>query len=166
MLSVTGDIVDEANVKSFTAGRQFGLKNFDFTLRVKNLGNNHIQPQGSIVITNFWGTTIDEVPLDGESIIPKMTKKMVTEWNPGRALFGRYTATLVTTYGFSKKLTLTDSTSFWVITWQSIILIGILLLFFISVIWKYRRIIILICKRLPVKIFKKIVGVFKINRVG
>lgn len=166
MLSVTGDIVDEASVKSFEASRQFGLKNFDFTIRVKNSGNNHIRPQGSIIITNFWGTTIDEIPLDGESIIPKMTKKMVTEWNPGRALFGRYTATLVTTYGFTKKLTLTETTSFWVMTWQSIVLIIIMLVFLISVIYKYRRIIKLICKRLPIKIFQKIIQILKIKRAA
>ena len=164
MLSVTGDIVDEASVQSFKVDRQFGLKNFDFTVRVKNTGNNHIRPQGSIVITNFWGTQIDEIALDGESIIPKMTKKMVTEWNPGKAMFGRYTATMVTTYGFTKKLTLSESTNFWVMTWQSVILLSILVVFFMSVLWKYKRIIYLICTRLPVMIFRKIIELIRFKR--
>lgn len=149
LLSVVGDIVDEAKISTFTIKRETGNKNFDLNLRMKNTGNNHIKPEGTIVVTNLMGTQIDEIPLEGETILPNMTKKMVTAWDPQRFLFGRYSATIVLKYGFDNKQTLTTSSSFWVINWYLIFLILLLLGSLVYYLRKYRKSILLAIKNFP-----------------
>lgn len=113
LLRVSGNVKEEANVVSFTTSKNFYEKGpIDINLRVKDTGNNHIRPKGTIVITNIFGQKVDEITLNGLNVLPGATRKMITEWKPKGGLANRYTATLVATYGQQNK-SLSASTSFY-----------------------------------------------------
>jgi len=55
---VSGDIVEKAEVREFSAGGRFFLKSpINFTLRIANSGNVHFAPKGEIVVSN-WGKNV------------------------------------------------------------------------------------------------------------
>lgn len=123
-------------IETFSAPGRSEAAPIDFTLRVKNDGNVHIRPKGTIIITNLFGQKVDEIPLEGANVLPGATRKMDTAWEKDNAL-GSYTATLVATYG-QQSLPLTAATKFNVISNTALILVIaiviIALLFIISLI--------------------------------
>lgn len=136
LLRVSGDVTENATIETFTAPRYSQTTPLNFTLRLKNNGNTHIRPKGTIVITDIFGKKVDELPLNGQNVLPGVVRKMDTEWNKPNAL-GYYTATLVATYG-EQNLPLTAATKFFVASPTAIILISIgviaAILFIISLI--------------------------------
>lgn len=141
MLSISGNINDSAKVDSFTVKPTLN-KNYEFNLIVKNNGNNHIKPQGKIVISNLLGHKVDEVDLVGENTLPGVKRRMITSWEPGKFLFGRYTATVVSTYGSTiPELSLSAVTTFWVIRWPAILLLLLTIIFIIGFIYYLRYVI-------------------------
>lgn len=113
MLRVSGNVEERAEPISFEA-ITYG-NNVDFVLRVKNNGSNHIKPKGTIVVHNLLGRKVAEIPLSAENVLPGAVRKMTTEWNPEKTMFGRYNASLVSTYGERGNKPLTASISFVVI---------------------------------------------------
>ena len=134
LLTVTGNVKEAASVTSFNAEEsfaQYGPVKFD--LITKNEGNVHEQPTGTIVITNMFGKTVKTIPLNTANVLPGAERLVTTSWDETN-LIGRYTATLVATYGqistsAQNQLHLTASTTFVVfplyILW---ILIGIIVI--------------------------------------
>lgn len=102
LLRVSGNVSEQAILESFTAPSYLQKGPVMFSARVKNEGNVHIMPQGTIVIKNMFGKKVDEIPFDGRNVLPSAIRKMDTTWDAER-LLGRYTATLVSTYGQQKK---------------------------------------------------------------
>jgi hypothetical protein len=115
LMRVSGAIKEEATSEEFTTESsftQYGPVNF--ILRTKNTGNVHVQPRGSIVITNIFGRKVATIPLNGATALPGSVRKTVTEWGE-KNLIGRFTATLVAQYGQTntgEPKTFTSSTSF------------------------------------------------------
>ncbi|OQA03720.1 MAG: hypothetical protein BWY68_00666 [bacterium ADurb.Bin400] len=112
MVSVSGDIREEAVIESFSPINNLVDGFVDFDLRMKNKGNSHIRPEGTIVITNFWGKKVGEVALESENVLPSATRKMMTRWQPNKLLIGRYTATLVSSYGEKHNTPISATTAF------------------------------------------------------
>lgn len=85
-LTVTGDIIEQAAISSFglDSSRKvvLGLP-LNFSARVANQGNIHLQPFGKITLTNWLGQK-NEVPINQErrSIIPNNTRRFDVVW-PG-----------------------------------------------------------------------------------
>ncbi len=114
LLRVSGNVKEEANIETFDTDKNYYEKSpVNFGLRVKNTGNNHIRPQGTLVITNLFGQKITELPLNGLNVLPDAVRKMDTRWEFSAFLANRYTATLVATYGQQNK-PLSASTSFYI----------------------------------------------------
>lgn len=112
LLRVSGNVREEAVVESFKANKSYFDKGpVTFELRLKNNGNNHVRPKGTIVITNMFGQKVTEVSLNGLNVLPGAIRKMDTKWSFTALLANRYTATLVATYGQQNK-SLSASTSF------------------------------------------------------
>lgn len=136
LLRVSGNIEENAAIETFEAPARSQSGPVDFTLRVKNDGNVHIRPKGTIIITNLFGQKVDEIPLEGANVLPGATRLMTTTWDKNNIL-GSYTATLVATYG-QQSLPLTAATKFNVISNTALILMvviaGTLVLFIISLI--------------------------------
>lgn len=114
LLRVSGDVVEDSKIETFSAPVYSKQGPVTFTLRLKNEGTTHIRPNGTIVITNMFGQKVDEVPLNGLNVFPGVIRKMETDWNREN-LLGQYTATLVATYG-QQNLPLTSVTKFTVIS--------------------------------------------------
>lgn len=114
MLRVSGNVEEKAESISFEA--KVNVNNVDFILRVKNDGKNHIKPNGIIVVHNLLGRKVAEIPLSAENVLPGAVRKMTTKWQPDKQLFGRYNASLISTYGERDNKSLTASTSFVVVS--------------------------------------------------
>lgn len=112
LLRVSGNVKEEANLLTFKSDKSYYEKGpVSLTLRVKDIGNNHIRPKGTIVVTNLFGQKVAEIDLNGLNVLPGAIRKMDTVWKPKGFLASRYTATLVSTYGTNSK-SLSSSTSF------------------------------------------------------
>lgn len=143
LLRVSGDIVEDATIESFSAPAYSKSGPVSFDLRVKNNGTTHIRPKGSIIITNLFGKKIDEIPLNGFNVFPQAIRKMTTDWSREN-IAGHFTATLVATYGQQNK-PLTAATNFTVISPLTAILliIGVMagIIFILSLITGKNRIL-------------------------
>lgn len=87
-----------------------------------NLGNIHMEPAGRVVVTNFRGKTVAEIPIEkGWVVMPDASRRTQVDWDPGFQ-FGRFTARAEIEYG-SEKRQLTLARSFWVFPWQVVVAI-------------------------------------------
>ncbi|PIY00129.1 hypothetical protein COZ22_00985 [bacterium (Candidatus Howlettbacteria) CG_4_10_14_3_um_filter_37_10] len=125
LLRVSGNVKEEASVESFKASGYSEKAPIKLDLRVKNSGRNHIKPKGSIIITNILGQKVDEIQVEGENVLPGAIRKMTTEWKTNKFLAGRYTATLVATYGEKNDKPLSATVSFFVMTKTTAYALGI-----------------------------------------
>lgn len=149
LLRVPGNITESANVESFrsTADRLSHLP-AHFELRIRNLGNVHLHPEGSVIIRNMFGSEVAKIQANPRqaAVLPNSIRRLDPAWAntfeevPPGALselrnewrnfgIGRYTAEVHATYG-GQRGELTAQTTFWVIPWQLLltIVVGILLL--------------------------------------
>lgn len=110
LLNVNGDVKESATVDQFTAVAAADGSKVDFTLRFKNDGNSHVKPAGNIVITNWLGSKVAELPIESENVLPGSYRKITTTWQSPGFLFGKYVATAEGTYG--TKGTFNASTEF------------------------------------------------------
>jgi hypothetical protein len=141
LLRISGNVVEKAQIDSFDAPKFSKKGPVIFTLRVKNDGTTHINPGGTIIVTDMFGKKVDELPLMSANVFPGSIRKMLTPWEkPG--VLGQYTATLVATYG-QQNLPLTAATKFTVVSPTAAILLLVAVvgggLFLISVISGRRR---------------------------
>lgn len=99
LLKISGDTIEEATIESFTPQQSF----YEYgpvvlEARVKNTGNIHVKPSGTISITNMFGQKVASVTLDSKNVLPGAVRKLESTWDTKWRL-GRYTATLVMIYG-------------------------------------------------------------------
>lgn len=140
LMRVSGNVKEDASVESFTTDKKYYQSSpVNFSLRVKDNGNNHIRPKGTILITNMFGQKITEIPLNGLNVLPGAIRKMDTNWSFSALLANRFTATVVATYGQQDK-SLSSSTSFYVFPMYLLITCGIIILLIIMIILGRKRI--------------------------
>lgn len=140
LLRVSGNIKEEATVESFSSDKTYYEKSpVNLSLRVRDTGNNHLRPKGTIVITNIFGQKIAELPLNGLNVLPGAIRKMDTEWKFSAFLANRYTATLVATYGQQNK-PLSATASFIIFPRVLAIVVGAILLVIILMILGRKRV--------------------------
>lgn len=111
LMRVSGALTEKVKVENFSADKnyyQYGP--VKFALKTKNEGNVHVAPTGTIVITDIFGKKVKEIPLTSANVLPNASRSINTNWED-KNMVGRFTATLVATYG-QQKQTLTASTTF------------------------------------------------------
>lgn len=153
-LRVAGPINEQAKIESFVVGKDevksqaaggsteltpalFILGGpIKFDTRIKNEGNVHVKPTGSITIADMFGRKVATLPLDSRNVLPDSIRKFRSEWKP-QFLMGKYTATVALDYG-DKKQNLTATTTFFAISKEAAIALGVLLLLLI-IMFKGRR---------------------------
>ena len=149
-LRVSGNVVTKASIIELSALQNGQKKDFfekgpiDFLLRIRNKGNVHIKPSGTLRVTNTFGneTAVLSVNKNAGSILPQSVRRFAERLNKS-SLFGRYKTEANIQYeGKNLSRTLT----FWVIPYKLIaILLGILILLIIGLrsgMKKYNRHII------------------------
>lgn len=171
LVNVTGNIKEEMSVESFRALSHDNLiyaqetSYFDrlpvnFELRVRNEGSVHVQPTGSIRVTNILGNTVASVPLNPAMgrVLPSSVRKIRSSWGPedlpmnagfftdiqsewkGFAI-GKYTAVADASYG-AKHQRLSASVSFWVIPWRLLLAAFLALIILIVLLKGYNRMVV------------------------
>lgn len=111
LLQIAGKTKEEASLESFSTKKslwEYGP--VEFETRIKNTGNVHLKPVGSIIITNIFGKKIATFETERRNVLPEAIRKIAGSWDQ-RLLLGKYTATAIFTYGTQSKI-LTASTTF------------------------------------------------------
>jgi len=88
------------------------------TTEIKNQGNYHIRPQGTVTLTSVFGKKVDEEILEEQNIFPE-TSRIFENRLGGKWLFGKYKIELNAVYGETGKI-LTASVFTWIIPWKMI----------------------------------------------
>lgn len=161
LLRVPGNITEEARVESFrsNADRLSHLPAY-FELRIRNLGNVHLHPEGSIVIRDIFGSIVAKVQANPRqaAVLPNSIRRLDPAWaktfeevppgafselrNEWRNFgIGRYTAEVQATYGGQKE-PLTATATFWVIPWQLLCVVAFGILLFIILMKLYNKMVV------------------------
>ena len=119
LLNVSGETKEALTVKEFNTSKSyFQYGPVDFDIRFENSGTVHVKPKGYITITNWLGRKIADIPLPENNVLPSSVRKMEASWNGKWLLNGKYTATLVGSYG-SSNIPLTPTViTFWAFPWK------------------------------------------------
>jgi hypothetical protein len=148
-LRINGAAKEQLNVLTFqtTSGTTTSAKKdffeygpVNFITRIKNNGNVHERPTGTITIKNMLGITTATLSLDQHYVIPTAIRRWyntlgTSQFNP--LLFGPYTATLNASYAGNK--TITATTSFTVFPYKLVIIALVILLVLFLLIFKGRK---------------------------
>lgn len=89
IIRVAGNIRENADLTSFgVVGKSssFSHQPVNFTMSIRNSGNVHVRPKGSIVVKNMWGRVVGTVGINvGEgAVLPNSTRDFQVTW--GEAL--------------------------------------------------------------------------------
>jgi hypothetical protein len=122
LLRISGNVSENAVIENFDTPPYSQAGPITLSLRLKNNGNVHIRPKGTIIITNLLGRKVAELPLNGANVLPGAIRKMDTVWDK-KNLLGIFTATMVAAYG-QQNLPLTSAVRFTVISPIAAVLIG------------------------------------------
>lgn len=94
--------------------------------QIKNLGDEHIKPLGTVTVTNMLGGK-EMQPLHENNIFPEAARDyaniMGQKW-----MFGRYEASFQATYGRGNILPLSATMVFWVFPWKLFIVIILIII--------------------------------------
>jgi hypothetical protein len=137
LVSVAGDIIEEASIIDFMPTKSFWESGpVVLETRVENSGNVHFKPSGTIVIKNMFGNEETTINLEERNVLPGTIRKLVNEWSPGFRV-GNFTADLSIVYGPDSAIE-TASTSFIIFPYKIIIpaLLGGILVVFVGI--RYR----------------------------
>jgi hypothetical protein len=106
LLKVAGNLTESADVVEFSTSRARLVPGepIDFSVRVRNTGNVHVRPQGTIQIFRD-NVKVDEVAVndDGLTVLPSSIRKFAASSNKTLPS-GSYTARLTMTYGAGQTL--------------------------------------------------------------
>lgn len=138
LLRIAGDAKEKASISQFSAqSSSIEQGPVDFLLRVKNEGNVHIKPVGTITIADIFGRKVASIPVDSKNILPTAIRQLNATYKE-KNLFGRYTATVSLVYG-TKQQTVTATTAFFIIPWKLIAIILVIVLIIAFLMYKARR---------------------------
>jgi hypothetical protein len=152
-LQVNGAVQQQAKLDDFYAAGSNLIKSgffetgpITFVERIQNQGNIHLEPTGTLVLTNMFGKTVATMRVNGDpkdaanqprNILPASIRRFTQSFGQ-TWLLGRYEAKLNLTYGSGEVIA--ASIVFWVIPYKliALILIGGVALFF-GLRWAIRR---------------------------
>jgi len=130
VLAEIGNAKQQAALTEFRAEPSLDNNRVEFFSSIYNQGNVHLKPKGDITITDMFGRQIGQVPVnrDAAIILPQSQRNFQSSWESGWR-FGKYTATAVLYYG-SPKLEIREVTTFWIIPWQRLIFVILIIAIF------------------------------------
>jgi hypothetical protein len=128
-----------AEVTEFQAKTMFEQGPIQLQVRIRNSGNVHIKPQGTITIKNMWGSTVAQLPYNSTNgnVLPGSIRKFDSQFE-GKRLFGRYRAELAIQYGDGQ--TLNQTIRFWVIPYKVVLIVlALLVAIVLLIVWLLRQ---------------------------
>ncbi len=137
LMRIGGAVQEKASVvEYYSATPTFAKSSFfetgpiSFVERIRNDGNIHLKPTGTIEVTDMLGRNAGTLRVNGDpnnpqdpprSILPQSIRRFQQTLN-SKWMFGRYTAKMKLTYGVNST-PLESVTTFWVIPYKLILLI-------------------------------------------
>lgn len=151
-LSVNGEVNEAGGLVDFGVENEqkfFTDLPVDFFYRFQNDGGDRVVPQGTVSIKNMLGlkTDIFSANLAESNVLPLSIRRFETSWGTAADVvdetfwghvknqwhqfaFGYYQAELDLTYGSDQEITFAE-TSFWVLPWQLLLVLGLSLFVFV-----------------------------------
>ncbi len=130
LVQVRGEIREHLSLQRFvrTSSSLFGP--IQFEARLKNEGNSHVRPHGSLVIQNLFGRVVwrQAFNLEERVVLPNSVHRFEVNWFDPWAL-GRYNVHLEINYGLRGSL-ISPSISVWSVSWRMVFvyLVGLIIL--------------------------------------
>lgn len=117
LLTLSGEVQESLRVKEFSAPKFSEYGPIPFIIRFENAGTVHVRPMGFVTIADWRGKKVDDIEFPQKNVIPGAVRKVEASWDK-KWLVGRYTATLVGSYG-TENIPLSPSViTFWVFPWK------------------------------------------------
>jgi hypothetical protein len=124
--TVNGALEEKARMTDFSVQNSTGLEGLPVTFRVRfeNTGTTHIKPQGVIRITNIFGRSVAQLPVNPDELrlLPGQSRTLKSDWLKKDAPFfavGPFVASLTVTEPVTE-LVFSSSVRFWLFPWKSI----------------------------------------------
>jgi len=145
LLDVSGDAKVGASVEEFSIsqdkhkGTFFEYGPLDFLARIKNTGNVHFQPTGTITLTDTFGKQVGQLKVNDKkaNVLPDSIRRFEQRYDK-RNMFGRYTAQLKLNYADGKKLN--ASIIFWVLPYKVILaVLAVIILLIVLILLAIKR---------------------------
>lgn len=134
-IAVNGSIVELSQVSKFFANPFSEYGPVKIKTQIKNFGDLHIKPAGTLTITDMFGRTLKTEKLNEVNIFPTAARDYVNSFGQ-KFMIGRFEAKLLASYGKSNNLPLVAAVYFWVFPWK-ISLLVILVIVAAILGWKY-----------------------------
>ena len=140
-IDVSGAIHEEATVSKFAP--EHGFYEYGpatILTQIKNLGDLHIKPLGTMTITDIFGRKLASIPLDEHNIFPQAARDYVTVFGQ-HWMVGPFTVKFVATFGRGGNLPLTAITTFWVFPWKVALVILLIIIAAVMgyMVWKRKK---------------------------
>ncbi|RMD59899.1 hypothetical protein D6821_00100 [Candidatus Parcubacteria bacterium] len=117
--------VEKMQLLDFTSSKNTYLSwPVNLIIKLKNVGNKELTPQGSIFIYNRRGEEVAKLAVNSQkqAITAEAESEFKTEWR-GKKI-GKYKARLELEYGSQNPQTLQDTVYFWVFSWGFLLFFG------------------------------------------
>jgi len=137
LLSISGEVQEKLIVKEFKGPKFQEYGPINFSLRLENQGTVHLRPRGVIAITNWRNHKVADLVIPQQVVMPGAKRIINISW-PKKSLFGRFTATVVGSYGKANQ-PFTASWTFWVWPWKISLLILIIVILLLILIIRGRK---------------------------
>lgn len=142
LLTVNGEINSNLEINNFelTKNKNFySNTDINFLLRLRNTGSIHVRPQGSVVIKNFVGKTVEILSINNEqgAILPNTNRIFNISWIDNDVKFkiisnfinqltdfsfGKFSAKAIVDYGNDQSVE-SEVVYFWMIPWPLILFV-------------------------------------------
>lgn len=142
LLTVPGEMKEELIIKEFLRGKMYRGKEFKprgyfeygpvyFQVKLENKGTVHTRPVARIVITDLFGRRVANLELSEKNVLPGSTRRFELSLEKKWLWAGRYTASLVGTYGRGNTSLEPVVINFWAFPWKIGAGVFVVLIFFI-----------------------------------
>jgi hypothetical protein len=135
LLSVSGEIEEELEVKDFFAPRYSEYGPVPFTIKFENKGTVHVKPRGYVTITDWLGNKVADIEFPQRNVLPNAIRRLEASWDKKWLFVGKYTATLNGSYGMANTPFEPAVITFWVFPWK----VGVVIWLFVVLIILSRR---------------------------
>lgn len=148
LITVSGDIQEQASIEEiYTSQNNERRSVFEYgpvstITRFKNDGNVHVQPSGTITVTDMFGRTVESFKFNESqgNVLPQSIRKFENVLNK-KLLFGRYKVTADIVYG-SNNTIVSGATTFWAVPYKLLALLTVALVALVIGIRRYNKYIV------------------------
>ena len=139
-IRVAGPITENATVTKFEAPNFLEYGPTSVTTQIENSGDYHINPKGTITMTDMFGKTVGSVDLESKNIFPGTSRDYSSELGQ-KVMFGKFTLALAGTYGEDGNL-LSSTLTMWIFPWKVTlaVVLGLAIVILLIVLW-YKKIV-------------------------